>query len=316
MTLEEILEAIRKDSSLAVGILENIPNIDGGKQYIENANSVFFKSEIGGEISKIYNGIDNDLFDLTGKRKNSDEKTYDFLKKTVSDLLKKNKSLKGKTPEEITKLNETIEALELKVKNGESSSHWKTSYNELVEELRENKKSHENDLLKLNSSILASRLESDLSEGFVGLELNKDFPQSVLDSMVNQAKKGLVEHAKIVEGNVVYFDSKGKELMDKQYRPATANYLLKERLTDILKEGKTPGGGATSKKGEVVIVGEGDTSRKKLVLDKETFNTRQEFQTVAEKALLDKGITRENKEFNTLIDGAFTEYEVSELDIN
>jgi superoxide dismutase len=62
--------------------------------------------------------------------------------------------------------------------------------------------------------------------------------------MVNQVKSGLVSNAKVIDGKVVYHDGEGKPILDKQYKPANAEYLLKERLKDILAVDKVPGGGA------------------------------------------------------------------------
>ena len=91
--------------------------------------------------------------------------------------------------------------------------------------------------------------------------------------------------------------------------------MLKETLKDILAVDKQPGGGAPpTGKGEVVIVGTGDSAKQKLVLDKSAFSTKVKFQEVAEKAMLDKGLTRGSKEWKEVMDEAYKEYGVSELE--
>lgn len=317
MTWEEILAEIQKTPTLAVQILENVPNITGGKEYLENANKAYFDANVGSYTSDIYNKLDNDIFEVTGLRKEANEKSYDFQKRVLADLKKKAEDTTGNTPEEVKTLKDKIKDLEDKVKNGESSGHWKKSYEEVVEELRKNKETHEQQLADLNSQILNNSVEVDITTGLGGLKLNETLPEAVRNAYINQHKGDLIKNAKIVDGKPVYYDAEGKPLLDKQYKPASAEYLLKERLKDILAVDKVPGGGAPQGgKGEVITVGTGDSATKKLVLDKSTFSTRQEFLSVAEKALAEEGITRNDKQYNAMLDEAHKEYGVSELNRN
>lgn len=314
MTWEEILEAIKKTPTLAVTILENVPNITGGTEYMENANKAYFDANVGTYTSEIYNKLDNDIFEVTGLRKEANEKSYDFQKRVMADLKKGADDNSKNTPEEIKAFKDKIKDLEEKVQNGASSGHWKKSYEEVVEELRANKEAHEQTVSELNSKILGTNVSVDVQSGLSSLKFNETLPEAVRKSYISQHEQELIKNAKIIDGKTVYFDAEGKQLLDKQYKPATAEYLLKERLKDILAVDKTPGGGAPpSGKGEVITVGEGDSATKKLVLDKSTFSTRKEFSTVAEKALLEQGITRSDKDFNSLVDEAYKEYGVSEL---
>ena len=317
MTWEEILEAIKETPTLAVTILENVPNITGGADYMENSNKAYFDAKVGAYTSEIYNKLDNDIFDVTGLRKEANEKSYDFQKRVMADLKKGADDNSKNTPEEIKAFKDKIKDLEEKVQNGASSGHWRKSYEEVVEELRTNKEAHEQTVSELNSKILGTNVSVDVQSGLSSLKFNETLPEAVRKSYISQHEQELIKNAKIIDGKVVYHDAEGKPLRDKQYKPATAEYLLKERLKDILAVDRVPGGGAPQGgKGEVVTVGTGDSATKKLVLDKGSFNTRQEFQTVAEKALADQGITRIDKEFNSLIDEAHKEYGVSELNRN
>lgn len=317
MTWEEIQKAIAEQPTLAVTILENVPNITGGKEYLENANKAYFDANVGSYTSDIYNKLDNDIFEVTGLRKEANEKSYDFQKRVLADLKKQAEDTTGNTPEEVKGFKNTIKELEEKLKNGESSTHWKKSYEEVLQTLQTKEEEFQAEIQKRDTQLLETNVSTDIAQGLGGLKLNQTLPESVRNAMVNQVKAGLVQNAKVVDGKVVYHDEKGVPILDKQHRPANAEYLLKERLKDILEGDKTPGGGAPQGGiGEVITVGEGDSATKKLVLDKNSFNTRQEFQTVAEKALLEQGITRSDKEFNVIIDNAHKEYGVSELSRN
>lgn len=315
MTWEEILAAMKATPQLAVQVLENVPNIPGGAQYLANANKAYFDENVGAEVSKIYNGIDEDIFTLTGKRKKADQKTYDFVKEVVGEFKKLAEDGSKNTPEETKKMKDKIAELEEKVKNGESSTHWKQSYEEVVAELKTQKEKHEQELNTLNTKMLQTTVETDITTGVSGLKFNEQLPETVINAMINQAKGSLVNTAKIIDGKVVYHDAEGKPLRNKQHEYASANDLLKETLKDILAGDKQPGGGAPpTGKGEVVIVGTGDSAKQKLVIDKSAFSTKVKFQEVAEKAMLDKGLTRGSKEWKDVMDEAYKEYGVSELE--
>lgn len=318
MTWEEILEAMKANPQLATTILENVPTITGGKEYLENSNKAYFDANVGTYTSDIYNKLDNDIFEVTGLRKEANEKSYDFQKRVMRDLKKGADDSAGNTPAEVKQFKDKIKDLEEKLKNGESSTHWKKSYDEVLKTLQTKEEEFQTELSKRDTQLLQTNVDVDITKGLNGLKLNQTLPESVRNAMVNQVKSGLVSNAKVIDGKVVYHDGEGKPILDKQYKPANAEYLLKERLKDILEGDKTPGGGAppTGKNGEVITVGEGDSATKKLVLDKSTFKTRVEFNEVAEKALLAQGITRSDKDFNSIIDNAHKEYGVSELSRN
>jgi len=317
MTTEELLKLLNDEKQLATGVLENLPKIPGGQEFLENANKAYFDEKVGSYTSDIYNKLDNDIFEVTGLRKEANEKSYDFQKRILADLKKKAEDNSSNTPEEIKKYKDQIKELEEKVKNGESSSHWKESFEEVVQKLKENEENFKSEIQKRDEQLLQQNVDVDITKGLSGLKLNEDLPESVRRAMINQVKNNLVKSAQVIDGKVVYHDEDGKPIRNKQYQPADAEYLLKEQLKDILATDKKPGGGAPpSGTGEVITTGTGDSTTMKLVLDKGSFSTKQEFLTQAEKALQDKGISRTDKDYNKLIDEANKEYGVSELPRN
>lgn len=314
MTWEEILAAMKATPALAIQVLENVPLIPGGETYLLNANKSYFDENVGAEVSKIYNGIDEDIFTLTGKRKKADQKTYDFVKEIVVDF-KKLAEDGTKTPEDVKKLKEQIVLLEEKVKNGESSTHWKESYEEVVKELKSNKEKHEQELNTLNTKMLQTTVETDITAGLSKIKFNEQLPETVINAMINQAKGSLVQNAKMIDGKIVYHDSEGKPIRNKQFENASASELLKDSLKDILAGDKPAGGGAPpSGKGEVIKTGTGDSTKQKLSLDRSAFSTKVKFNELAEKAMLESGLVRGSKEWKQVIDEAYVEYEVSTLE--
>lgn len=315
MEINEILEAVTATPDLAVKIFENITKLPNGDQFIANANKAYFDENVGKEISKIYNGIDEDLFTITGKRKSAEQKTYDFVKEIVTSFKTLAEENSKNTPEEVKKFKETIATLEEKVKNGESSSHWKKSYEEAMEELKNNSEKHRKELETVNSRILQTNVDTDIIKGLTDLKFNESLPKTVIDAMVNQAKGSLIANAKIIEGKVIYHDAEGKILRNLQYENATAKELLEVALKDILAVGKQGGGGAPpTGKGEVITTGTGDSTKLKLVLDAKLITSKTKFNELAEKAMFEKGLARGSKEWREVIDGAYKEYGVDKLE--
>lgn len=313
ITIEQILEAVKNDNGLAVKILENVPQLPGGAEYLKKANDVYFQENIGTKVSEIYNNIDEDVFTITGKRKKAEQKTYDFVKEIIGDL-KKEAENNGSGTEEVKTLKDKIKTLEEQVKNGESSAHWKQSYEDVIQQLKTQKEDYEGKMLNMQNDILKGRVLADVKGAMSLLKFNSQLPESVIKAMVSQHEEQLIKNAQIIDNNLVYFDEQGKPLRDLSFNNATASFLLKERLKDILEVEGSSGGEAPKGKGEVIKTGTGDNATAKLVLDKSAFSSKVKFYELAEKTLLEQGISRGTKEFTSMIDEAYKEYGVAELE--
>jgi hypothetical protein len=57
--------------------------------YEKNIIPAKVEAEIGQKIKAVHDQYDNDLFELTGERKNGNEKTYDFMKRKIAELKEK-----------------------------------------------------------------------------------------------------------------------------------------------------------------------------------------------------------------------------------
>lgn len=311
MELNTILEALKGNEELRNGLLNNITSIEGGSAFIENANKSYFSENLSTEVSKIYNGVDNDIFELTGKRKEASQKTYDFVKETIKGFQDKISGFGDDS--KVKEYKDKIAELEDKVKNGESSSHWKQSFEEIRSTLETKTGEYENQLKDLRGQLLNGSVQTDLNNGLTGLSFNKDLPQAVVDSFVSQHKSDLMQYAKVENGAVTYHDAEGKPILDKQYRPATAKYLLEDKLKEILAtNGGQSGGGA---KNRLQTSGSGDSAISKLVIST-PYSTRQEWLSQAEQTLAESGITRSDERYQKSIDEAYVENKISDLPIN
>ena len=119
---------------------------------------------------------------------------------------------------------------------------------------------------------------------------------------------------------MIYYKEDGTPWLNGEYKPITAQEIWEDKLGSIVqKEGQQQRGGNAptgSKVGDIITVGEGDNATSKLVLDKNAFSTKYEFNQVVEKSLKAKGIPVGSKEGNALQDAAYAEYGVKDLELN
>jgi len=309
MTIEEVKEAAKNDSTLINGLITIVQESEEGKTLLSNHAKAHFDENIGARVSEIYSQIDNDLFEILGERKTDTQKTYDFVKAKASQL-KELVDNGGDSAEKVKELNDKIKLLE---KNSGNDKFWKDTHEKAVGEWGTKEKEFEDRILELQGNHQNSLVSNDLTMGLSGLKFNPSIPQAAIDAMIANVKNEVTLNSKIEDGKVVYLDTDKKPMLDDKYSPITANGIFKQKLADILEQG-TPGGGAkVGKKGTIQTVGTGDNVTKKLVLDAKAFSTKVGFQKIASEALVEQGIQRGSKEWNNLIDGAAAEYKVSTM---
>ena len=316
MTLEEILKGLGEDKTLIKGVLAFVNGTEQGKEVLSNFAKIEVDKAIAEKTAEIYTGIDNDLFEVLGKRKSNDQKTYDFVKGLATEL----KELKDKGG----KGNETrVKELEKEIKelqaSGSVNEHWKKIHDESVSKWDAERNDYESKIKNSQETILRDKVMFDLEKGLKGLSFIEALPKEAVESMIQVQREKLMKGAKFVDGKVIYHDAEGKPIMNKEYKPSSSNEIWGTELNSIIKpiEQQAQGGKApkTSSFGSLVKTGKGDTAEVKLVLDKSKFGTKVEFNTLAEKTLLSQGLTRGSKEFNQAIDGAYKEYEVDNLEL-
>lgn len=283
MTLEEIKKAVESNPALQKQVaVWAITTADGKELLTDNAKLEADKA-VKEATAELYTNIDNDLFEVLGKRKESNEKTYDFVKKLAGEL----KELRAK------------------------ADKWTKEKKELEGKLQQKEEEY-----------LTAQIEADLMGGLPDIDSIEDEGMKRAVSALVELEKGKrLKSAKIIEGKVVYHNEDGTPNVNKEYKPITSKEIWDDVLGSLVKKSETQttqsGGGANStvKEGQVVTTGEGDTATIKLVLDKSSFSTKVEFNKIAEVALRKQGVELGSKDFNNAIDAAYKEYEVDKLDL-
>lgn len=309
MNKDEIIKAITENAELRAEILPTIAETTEGKTLLENHAKAFFDSNIGSKVSEIYNNIDNDIFEITGERKDPNVKTFDFVKSQMTaykELLSKG----GNTPEDVTKLKAKIQELE---KGDGKNEFWKTTHENALSQWEKDKLNLRSEIETLQTSNLHSQVGTDLSMGLAGIEVNPNIPQVAIDSLINTAKASIINDAKVIDGKIVYHKPDGTPWLNNQYAPITAKEIFKETLKDVLKPDNYAGGGANARVGSIVKVETGDGSTEKLVLDKSKVTSKVSFTSLVTETLLKQGVERGSKQWLALSDSAYKEYNVKEL---
>lgn len=322
MTLQDIIQALSGNADLNKQLAVHMASTNDGQELLNNHFKAEWDKKIGEEISKIHNSYDNDIFEVLGERKEANVKSYDFVKSLVGEL----KELRGKGEgKQDAKIKELESKLVEAQKGGQLGEHWKKIHDEAVVKFKEQEANFKEQLESKEKEFLQANVQSDLNIGRSGIKFMDAIPEEAINAMVSTQQSKILSNAQIIDGKVVYHKEDGTPWMNAEYKPISAKEIWIEKLgTIIKKEDSIPGGGANpnpsggtppnGSNSSIVTVGEGDKATKKLVLDKDKFSTKVEFNEYATKTLQKQGISRTDKDFNSLLDGAYKEYGISELE--
>ena len=84
MTIDEIKEAVKGDSTLLDGLVEYSIATDKGKEVLGNHASIEFEKKIGTRIGKVYSDMDADVKTILGDEKKSYQKS---LFRIIQDMI-------------------------------------------------------------------------------------------------------------------------------------------------------------------------------------------------------------------------------------
>ena len=170
--------------------------------------------QIAEKTKEIHSQYDKDLKELFGEEKNSDEKTYNFMKRKVNELKEK---LDGTHDE----------SEELKKLKADAS-----------------KKISERDaeIEKLKTSITKEKYRGQLTQAMAGLEFNDAIPENLRQMAINNNINELVANAREENGNVVW-KINGVDAHDDAYNPLSAEEVINKVFADIKKPEQSGGGG-------------------------------------------------------------------------
>lgn len=191
-----------------------------------------FKSQIDGRVREIYQRIDSDVSSITGEQKAGDEKTYDYVKRQLSQLSTSAKELEAKKAELQKAVDDKTDSKALDLLRGELDS--------MKEKHQKFKEDAESKYSQLESSGVQMRILNEFDRSMTGLKF-KDaaiIPEDVRNAMINNAKAEMAKSASYVDGKLVFTDSEGKIMRDDNLNVLTPKDVMAEKLKSIIDEGR------------------------------------------------------------------------------
>jgi len=246
----------------------------------------FEETKIAPKISELHNKYDEDIHSVLGVRKNADEKTYDFLKRTLSEM-------KAERDERIAK----IENLEKAVKDTTGKEALEQAQREL-ESVRNKHNSAisewESKYQELEGSTHMMKINNELDKGLTGLVFKdaKLVPEDVRNIHINVVKGELAKIAEFVDGKMVFKNDQGEIIRDEKLNPLGPKEILKDRLKAILNEGREQKGPGIDKNEPVIKTKDGKIDVTLVVPD--SVKTNADLMTF----MLESGLKRGSKEFS------------------
>lgn len=259
---------------------------------------------IGEKIGQMHGQYDTDIKTISGLDKEANEKSFDYLKRTLGKL----KTDASSSTELQTKLQTSLaEITDLKkqIQDGNTDAVLKKQLqdaigeaNSLKEQIKTDKETWDKEKNTLLDKASKAELNSEFKAALGGLKFKNIYPASVTNTLVESAKANILAQYKAdwveIEGKqvMVYRDSKGEIVRNKSNlgNPYTTEELLREALKDTLEVDRKQGGAGT-----------GDPKEKREgaveLADISGATTQVEADELIVKHLIQMGIPRTSQEF-------------------
>jgi hypothetical protein len=233
LTKEEAVKAIQNIEGEEVLVFTPGEHAD----VLRNFSLTTVDKELKGRIGRLYAEIDADFESATGIKRPDDNETLENKSyKFWPETLKKIKAKAEQAEAEVVKLKtnngspDLVKEIEaLRKASIEKDNEWKVKMAQVQTEL----------------SVKDIKNTLDLSTRDLKLS---NLPKPVVDTFIEAAKNKLAAIAKIVNGEVIFMDSDGEPLMNKEtYKPYSSAELMAKELEPIIEKGKESKGGGSVK---------------------------------------------------------------------
>lgn len=209
---------------------------DEDKTFLENYGKKIEEEVIPTKISELHNRYDEDVFAVTGLKKNPTEKTYDFVKRVLASY-KSDAEKSGTLAKEIADLKKQIADGTGDKKTLQDLEAMQKAYNEL-------QATKDKEITDLKTDYDKYKIRSEIMSATSGMTFKKGIPESVINAYMNQVVNELTGIASYQDGKLVFMkDGVPMRNTFNALNPYTAKELVEERLKDIRETGKTASGG-------------------------------------------------------------------------
>lgn len=275
---------------------------------------------IGTKIGALHGQYDTDIFSITGIKKNDGEKSYDYLKRILSNNKTEITSIKSQlttAKSKVTELEKQIAAGNQDETLKQQLQDNKNQITKLQTQLSAKQEEFDTEKAKLEKQLQTVHVDYAFSSAVSGLKFKTSIPEAVQTTLLNAAKqevlsKGTPEFQTGADGTkkLVFRGPDGNILLNAKtnLNPYTFKELIMETsIKDAIDDGKHTQGGGTGASST------GGSSG--AVLDFSSAKTQIEADRVIENYLLGNGITRDSEEFAEQSMKLRTENEIEKLPI-
>lgn len=274
----------------AEGVIIRKP--DEEKEFLTNYEKTVIpgkvNEQIGEKVKQVHDQYDNDLFELTGDRKQGNEKTYDFLKRKIADI--KKAQSKGDTD---PVLADKLKDLETKLAERKD---W-ISPDKLVEV--ETKYFNES----INNRLSATLDKQPIATpAHITDEKAKQEYAQMQRGMIKQDFRNRFTAKKDDEGNIVYYEGDKIQTHAQTAKPLTEAELIAKHYTSYFVPD------AKSKTG----AGSGKGAGEKKDVNEASLKSKAEVLTYLKEKLGPQGFKQGSKKFNDEYTRIVTEYAITE----
>lgn len=223
MKKQDILTKLESDKGDTDYVLRSTPE---EQTFLENYKKSVIEAEFDPQTSKIYKGIDDDIFEVLNERKKPTEKTYDFLKTKLKDLKSR--------AEKVADMEAEIASLKLSKPDDAKLQEIR----DLQNQIKKIKAQHDDELSAFAKKTQKSLIKSDIERGLMDLKIKTSIPDSVKQVYVDRIIDELADNAEMRDNVIVFLDGEKKALRNPAtMAPYTARELLKEKMKDLLETG-------------------------------------------------------------------------------
>ena len=274
---------------------------------------------IGTRIGELHGQYDQDIFGVTGIKKNDGEKSYDYTKRVLNQYKTDLEATKG-LQAQLNQANAKVAELTKKIEDGEGDAtlrqqlkDTKAQVTQLQEQLTAKTAEFANEKAKLEGNIKSVHVDYAFAAAPAGLKFKAGIPESVQRTMLGAAKAEVLSKGTpdfVDDGNggqkLVLRGADGNILNNAKnnLNPYTvAELIMETSLKDIIDTGKQQTGTGTGSQQQ----------QQTGVLDLSGIRTQLDADKAIESYLLSTGLTRDSAEFSEQSMQLRQENNVSEL---
>ena len=209
---------------------------DEEKVFLENFGLKVEEEKIKPQVRKIYDQYEGDILSVSGIKKESGEKAYDYAKRVIGEFKTK--------AERTDAIEKEMSSLKEQIKAGTGDKQLLADLEAVRKAYKELEDSKDKEVGTLKSDYDKFKVRSEISSALSGMVFKKNIPEPAIKAFTDQVINELTNIASLQDGKLVFMkDGVPMRNAHNALNPYTAKELLEERMKEIRDTGKTLNGG-------------------------------------------------------------------------